>query len=139
MTFVAAQRGWDGVSLLGLLVVHWAVRWAFCGRDRMVDEWMRSEGVAAHVTSVEFQGRFAMLGAVQLYGGSAITSWMDDILVPHPRREAWLRCLDGQEPDPRLPENDRRLVASLAEASFAAADVLKTALAHDCQDLPIVV
>ncbi|KAK8071702.1 Peptidase family m3 [Apiospora saccharicola] len=95
MTFVAAQKGWDGVMMLALLAIHWALRWSWSGHD-LARDWLAREGVEAEVKSFEFGGRYAMMGAIQLLGGSTASRWMDNILVPHPRREAWLRLLRGR-------------------------------------------
>ncbi|KAK8008161.1 hypothetical protein PG991_010712 [Apiospora marii] len=95
MPFVAAQEGWDGAIMLALLAIHWALRWSWSGHD-LASDWLAREGVDAEVQSFEFGGRYAMMGATQLLGGSTASSWMDNILVPHPRREAWLKLLRGR-------------------------------------------
>ncbi|KAK6860605.1 hypothetical protein PG995_004241 [Apiospora arundinis] len=95
MTFVAAQKGWDGVLMVVLLAIHWALRWSSSGQG-LARDWLAREGVEAHVGSFEFGGRFAMMGAIQVFSGSTASRWMDNILAPHPRREAWLRILRGK-------------------------------------------
>ncbi|KAI1273045.1 hypothetical protein F5Y07DRAFT_378253 [Xylaria sp. FL0933] len=124
MTFVAAQKGWDGVWMVGLLAIHWAFRYALYGRT-LARDWLKREGVEAKVRSFEFGGRYAMMGAVQVFSGSEVTRWMDDILIPHPRREAWLKCLRGQELTGEHDAHDTRWIASASEASLAASDVLE--------------
>lgn len=125
MTFVAAQKGWDGVWMVVLLAIHWALRWSSSGRC-LAREWMEREGIDAEVKSFEFGGRYAMMGAIQLLGESKATRWMDNILVPHPRREAWLKVLKGEEPSGSLEKHDERWLEYISEASFASAEVLRS-------------
>lgn len=124
MTFVAAQKGWDGVWMVVLLATHWALRWSSSGRC-LAREWMEREGIDVEVKSFEFGGRYAMMGAIQLLGGSTATRWMDNILVPHPRREAWLKVLKGEGAVGSLDKHDERWLEYTSEASFASAEVLK--------------
>ncbi|KAI0098180.1 hypothetical protein GGR51DRAFT_437618 [Nemania sp. FL0031] len=124
MTFVAAQKGWDGVWMAVLLATHWTLRYTLYGRT-LARDWLEREGVEARVASFEFGGRYAMIGAIQVFSRSAVTRWMDDILVPHPRREAWLRSLRGEEPMGELDAHDTRWVESVSEAALAAASILK--------------
>lgn len=126
MTFVAAQKGWDGVMMLALLAIHWVLRWSWSGHD-LVRHWLAREGVDAEVRSFEFGGRYAMMGAIQLFGGSTASRWMDNILVPHPRREAWLQLLRGEGLTESLSSHDTSWLDYMSEASFAAAEVLKDA------------
>ncbi|KAI1808939.1 hypothetical protein F4811DRAFT_558962 [Daldinia bambusicola] len=97
MTFVAAQKGWDGVCLIILLAAHYVFCW-LCGRDALVSNWMEREGIEAKVGSFELSGRHAVMGAVQILSGTKIDHWMDSIIIPHPRRDFWLESL-------MLPEN----------------------------------
>ncbi|KAI0968628.1 hypothetical protein F4678DRAFT_474376 [Xylaria arbuscula] len=124
MTFVAAQKGWDGVSMVVLLAVHWALRWSLDGQY-LAGDWVEREGITADVRSYEFGGRYAMLGAIQIYAGNMCTRWMDDILVPHPRREAWLGCIKGDDVTENFDPHDKRWLEVASEASFSAANVLK--------------
>ncbi|KAM0272886.1 hypothetical protein ACHAQH_008514 [Verticillium albo-atrum] len=125
MTFVAGQKGWDGVALVLLLGLHWAVFNTF-PRSGLVHSWLQTEGVDAVLKSYEFGGRMAMMGAIQAFSKSKITRWMDDIIVPHPRRDALLSCIGGEEKfGPEYSESDRKRTRSMAEASLAAAQVLE--------------
>ncbi|EAQ83105.1 hypothetical protein CHGG_10923 [Chaetomium globosum CBS 148.51] len=103
MTFTAAQKGWDGVCMAGLLFVTWIIE-VYNGRDtNLVHDWLRQESVVVEMKEFEFSGRFNMLGTIQLLTKTEVTSWMDDILAPHPRREAWLRRLiHNEKPDPEI-------------------------------------
>ncbi|KAK7999488.1 hypothetical protein PG990_012088 [Apiospora arundinis] len=133
MTFVAAQKGWDGVLMLAILAIHWALRWSSSGQT-LARNWLAREGVDAEVRSFEFGGRYAMMGAIQLLGGSTSSRWMDNILVPHPRREAWLGVLRGEEPTENLSSHDASWLGYMSEASFASAEVLKGVFSMDhCQ------
>lgn len=130
MTFVAAQKGWDGVCMVFLLAFHWAFRWSLCG-GTLAHGWLEREGVEAKVRSFEFSGRTAMMGAIQVFSGSGITSWMDNILVPHPRREAWLKRLRGERSTDVFDLHDTKWLEFTTEASFASAEVLKSVFGVD--------
>ncbi|KAI1175181.1 hypothetical protein F4777DRAFT_343815 [Nemania sp. FL0916] len=124
MTFVAAQKGWDGVSMVVLLAAHWAFRWLPNGQS-LAGDWVDSEGITADVRSYEFGGRHPMIGAIQIFAGNMCTRWMDDILVPHPRREAWLKRLRGEQVTEQLSPHDIKWLKFASEASLASANVLK--------------
>ncbi|EAW17358.1 uncharacterized protein NFIA_072720 [Aspergillus fischeri NRRL 181] len=127
LIYVAAQKGWDGICLFVLLVLHWALHYSF-GSQTSVSEWLRTEHVGAKVKTFEFSSRQAMLGAIQVFSETKITRWMDTILVPHPRREIWLQGLQHnnfKEKGSQLGPDDAVRVQSLLEASFAAADELR--------------
>ncbi|WXC58607.1 hypothetical protein SNK03_004508 [Fusarium graminearum] len=49
-----------------------------------------------------FTGRTPMIGAIQALGQHRRTSWMDGILAPSNRRDAWLQMLAEREVDPKL-------------------------------------
>ncbi|KAJ2989306.1 hypothetical protein NUW58_g3538 [Xylaria curta] len=124
MTFVAAQKGWDSVWMVVFLAIHWAVRCTLYGQTLALD-WLEREGIDAKVRSFEFGGRYAMMGAIQVFSRSASTRWMDDILTPHPRREAWLKLLKGEVLTDEFDSHDSRWLKFASEGSFASADVLK--------------
>ena len=124
MTFVAAQKGWDGISLLTLLGISGAWRGTF-GESSLVSIWLQTEGVDAEVKSFAFGGRNAMMGTIQLFSGTKTTRWMDNILVPHSRREALLKSIQGVPWEDGLSESDCQMVASISEAVFAAVAVLR--------------
>ncbi|CAF3491229.1 unnamed protein product [Fusarium graminearum] len=92
MTYVAAQKGWDGVALLILV----ATAWAF---DSIV---YRDGRIAELGWGAMFTGRTPMIGAIQALGQHRRTSWMDGILAPSNRRDAWLQMLAEREVDPKL-------------------------------------
>lgn len=99
MTYVAGQKGWDGVSLVVLMGVNaaWNLRRS---DEQIVRRWMGREGVSVELKTFEFTGRTMLCGAVQGVSGSVRPGWMDEILAPHPRREAWLG---------RMREMERRM------------------------------
>ena len=99
MTYVAAQKGWDGFCLLSLMILVWITR-ALLDRTSPAAEWTKTEGVAFRTRSFEFSGRTPMIGAVQMLSDSRIvpgrmgnfhrnTTWMDSILAPCKRRQSW--------------------------------------------------
>lgn len=94
ITYVAAQKGWDGVALVILMLVNWTLRFRFSNRY-LCEAWLDSEGVSVKATSFMFTGRTIMMGAIQGFCGSEKTAWMDDIVAPHPRRDAWLNIVQS--------------------------------------------
>jgi len=93
MTYIAAQKGWDGVALVVLMLLSWVLRLRFTD-DSLARAWQVSEGITVEAASFEFTGRTIIIGAVQAFSGSKRTIWVDDIVAPHPRRQAWLRRLE---------------------------------------------
>lgn len=100
MTYVAAQKGWDGVCLLCLMVASEILKMAL-NWDDPVQQWFEHNGIACKATVAEMSGRTSMLGAVQLFHDKYLNpelskennSWMDDIMTPSPRLRAWTKCL----------------------------------------------
>ncbi|KAF2102700.1 hypothetical protein NA57DRAFT_52257 [Rhizodiscina lignyota] len=129
MTFVAAQKGWDGIILVSVMVLDFVSRWIFEGNN-VAGQWMRVEGVKLDVKSYEFTGRTMMLGAIQLLSGSRITSWMDGIITPHPRRNAWLKKIsDGLDVDSACGGNswschDRQWIELSSALAIESAKIL---------------
>ncbi|KAF5254482.1 hypothetical protein FANTH_740 [Fusarium anthophilum] len=99
MTYVAAQKGWDGVALLSLVVVSSMLDSIAYSDDRLASQWLKREGVNIDATTLQFSGRTPMIGTIQTLGNQRSTSWMDGIIAPSTRRDAWLRRLssDGKE------------------------------------------
>ncbi|RYP49709.1 hypothetical protein DL768_004645 [Monosporascus sp. mg162] len=131
MTFVAAQKGWDGVALLALITAAWATNSLCYSEDRLARSWMRREGVSMEVRGYRFGGRTAMLGAIQLLKSEKVTLWMDGILAPSPRREVWLARLSGETDEKwrtlekHLSEDDRSWLEINTEQSRLAAEIIK--------------
>jgi hypothetical protein len=109
MTFVAAQRGWDGISMLVLIITAWLSDLLVYGDNYLAKSWISSESIGITAKSFRFTGRAIMLGAIQAFKRSSVESWMDDILAPSDRRTVWLHKLNGVEGIP----NDSALEALL--------------------------
>lgn len=105
MTFVAAQKGWDGIALLALLISADAMNWRY-GKNQLAQRWLVTEDVCVKAKSFEFTGRTAMLGAIHKMSGTKAMSWMDDIMPPVPRRQAWLNRLSKGLNETLLPDPD---------------------------------
>ncbi|PNP53230.1 hypothetical protein THARTR1_06247 [Trichoderma harzianum] len=99
MTYVAAQKGWDGVGLLVLIAVARTLDYALYSDDRLAATWLRRECVGMKAWKCQFSGRTPMLGTIQLLKSNTISSWMNQILAPSERREAWLEMLQLDCPD----------------------------------------
>ncbi|TFA99587.1 hypothetical protein CCMA1212_008470 [Trichoderma ghanense] len=99
MTYVAAQKGWDGVGLLVLIVVAWTLDYILYNDDRLAAGWLRREHVCMKAWKCRFSGRTAMLGCIQMLKTSAVSSWMDQILASSERRAAWLQMLQLDRPE----------------------------------------
>lgn len=74
-----------------------------------------------------------LLGALQLHSKSKVTRWMDDILVPHPRREAFLDRLKNNgithgKGAAHLDVGDRRWIDFATTLSVECAKVLANEL-----------
>ena len=130
MSYVAAEKGWDGVSMVLFMLIAEGFMW--CGRDlRLAKLWLDAEGMTVEAKSFEFSGRTSMVGAIQRFSGSKTTQWMDDLICPAPRREAWLERLGvitnsepGQKYDD-LGEFDKRWVDINVTLAMRAADILQ--------------
>lgn len=111
MTYVAAQKGWDGIALLALVVFAWVFDLVVYTDGRIAALWLRREGVQVEAMTLQFSGRASMIGTIQVLGNQKVTSWMDGILAPSNRRNAWLRRLAYQDLEPEieqsLTENDK--------------------------------
>ena len=136
MTFVAAQKGWDGISLVVFMFINAIWRWTRCD-TLTVKHWLEAEGVDIEAKSFDFTGRTMMLGAVQAFNGGNRKDWMDEILTPHPRRDAWLSrlcCLqeddlekgDSLRGSGNWTAHDWESIRRSADLAFAAASILKS-------------
>ncbi|RDW57266.1 hypothetical protein BP5796_12716 [Coleophoma crateriformis] len=98
MTFVAAQKGWDGVSLFVLLVISTIIKLRFSNKF-LAKIFCEANGVVATQESFEFSGRTSMLGAIQKLSETRSWAWMDEILTPCARRDVWAKDLSSTDPD----------------------------------------
>jgi len=96
MTFVASQKGWDGIALLILLIISTVMQFRF-RREMLTRMFCEENGVAVNQSSFEFSGRTPMLGAIQRVSRCCEWKWMDEILSPCPRREVWARALSRED------------------------------------------
>jgi hypothetical protein len=135
MTFAASQRGWDGVCLLALLIISTGVQFRF--RDELLARMFCEEnGVVMTQESFEFSGRTPMVGAIQQLSGTRPWQWLDDILAPCPRREAWVRILSTTNTDVNLfeeevrplTEPDKKWVWMNTILTTRAAGIMRTAI-----------
>jgi hypothetical protein len=136
MTYVAGQKGWDGVSLV--LLMGFNAAWNLRRSDeQIVRRWMEREGVSVELKTFDFTGRTMLCGAVQGVSGSVRPGWMDEILAPHPRREAWLgrmREMDGTRDEDhsvviekeRWGEHDWKTIVYSSELGLAATKVIQS-------------
>ncbi|ERF68611.1 hypothetical protein EPUS_07172 [Endocarpon pusillum Z07020] len=127
VTFVAAQKGWDGVSLIVLMAIDGAVRWRFRGRN-LARNWLEREGVEVVYKTFLFTSRSSMIGAIQLYSKTKVTNWIDSIMTPHPRRDAWLRSLLGEQWEGSLNNADREWVKLQRDLSCIGARLVSKEL-----------
>lgn len=134
MTFVAAQKGWDGVCLVILLFASRCFRLRY-GNAHLTKMWLEREGISVEARLYRFTGRTMMLGAVQRLSGSKTTGWTDTIITAHPRREAWLAYLmEGKMPDPnQWGQHDLQSIVLSAQLAGAAAEVIRTGRATRAQ------
>jgi hypothetical protein len=131
MTFVAGQKGWDGVLLVVLMAADFALRWGF--RDiQLARNWMTDADVVAETNVFQFGSRTIMLGAIEKFLGCKRTLWMDQIMSPHPRRDAWLKSLFGEKFDEdKFTDSDLSWIKlSSSLATHSAAILRQTTMAN---------
>ncbi|KUI55414.1 hypothetical protein VP1G_02848 [Cytospora mali] len=102
MTYVASQKGWDGVALLCLVAVAWAYDHVAYSDDKIAATWLRHEFVVPTAQTYRFGGRTAMIGTIQALSNTSVTSWMDGILAPSDRRDVWLSKVAGHPATEKL-------------------------------------
>ena len=135
MTFVAAQKGIDGISLVVLLLVNYSFQYLF-GGHQMAREWLEAEHVSVDGHTFIFSGRTAMIGAIHMISEARGPAWMDPLLMPCPRIEAWSEELkDGTDmkdrPNPALQalsSSDRSWVLLNSQLAIQAARVIRREL-----------
>ncbi|KAL8998217.1 MAG: hypothetical protein Q9169_002702 [Polycauliona sp. 2 TL-2023] len=89
MTFVAAQKGMDGITLVILLVVYYTIT-HFHGSRRAAKAWLDAESVSFDAHTFQFSGRTPMVGAVYMISEARDAGWTETLLVSCPRRNVWL-------------------------------------------------
>ena len=132
MTYVAAQKGWDGVCLLALLFVDGIIRSAL-GQNELAQMWLDMNGVSVDAQSFEFSGRTSMVGAIQIISAAPKASWMDDIITPSARREVWNNRLNAfqkrvtaEESEKDLSSSDHAWVELNTRLSIQAASIIQS-------------
>jgi hypothetical protein len=100
MTFVAAQKAWDGVGMLVLIVVAWISDLVIYGDGQLTKRWLSSSGIGMKTKSFQFTGRAILIGAIQVFKKNPVERWMDEILAPSDRRAAWLARLKAEDISP---------------------------------------
>jgi hypothetical protein len=124
MTFVAAQKGFDGVFLLLLMLFTWVFDW-LTGDAVQARKWLRREKISLVTRSFRFTGRMPLIGTVQLYSKTSNTSWMDSIIAKCPRREAWLQGLTSLRSISResVTQHGNLFVQSEGESSWLTSNI----------------
>lgn len=89
MTFVAAQKGIDGVSLVVLLVANYGFQYLF-GGHKLARQWLEAEHVSVDAHTFKFSGRTPMVGTIHTLSQARDSAWMDTLIVPCPRIKVWL-------------------------------------------------
>jgi len=90
MTYVGAQKGWDGVAMVMAMVLDFVFGIALYNHHFIARRFLREQGVHVKARTLEFTGRKSMIAAVLAYSGSQKVSWMNDILAPDVARNAML-------------------------------------------------
>ncbi|KAL9635014.1 MAG: hypothetical protein Q9164_003733 [Protoblastenia rupestris] len=96
MTYVAAQKGIDGVSLVLLMLGNHVVK-LLGGKHRLAKQWLDREDVGVDARTFKFSGRTPMVGCVHTLSGAKDAKWMDALISPSKRRDAWTHELGEKE------------------------------------------
>ena len=138
MTYVAAQKGVDGVSLVLLMLVNSALQWLF-GYHRLAKQWLQKEDVSINAHTFEFSGRTPMIGAIHMISAAKDGEWMNTLLAPCPRLKVWLdelKCtaetrtkLDRDHK--KLSPSDRAWVLLNSQLAIEASRLIMRELAHE--------
>ena len=89
MTFVAAQKVIDGVSLIVLLVSNYGLQYLF-GGHRIARQWLEAEKVSVDAHTFRFSGRTPMIGVIHSLSQARDAAWMESVIAPCPRISVWL-------------------------------------------------
>ncbi|KAK8069017.1 hypothetical protein PG994_005633 [Apiospora phragmitis] len=93
MTYVASQKGFDGIFLLSIMLAERSLEW-YSGGERLAKKWLRDNGTELSTHAFRFTGRTPLVGTVQVMSETPASAWMDTILIPSTRRELWLKRLE---------------------------------------------
>ena len=112
MTFVAAQKGIDGVCLVILLMINYGSQYLL-GGYKMARQWLEAEHISVDASSFRFSGRTAMIGAIHTISQARDAEWMTSLIVPCPRITVWLDELKcNAEMRAQVDRDTRRLSSS---------------------------
>ncbi|KAI4250099.1 MAG: hypothetical protein L6R40_000271 [Gallowayella cf. fulva] len=137
MTFVAAQKGIDGVSLVLLLVSNYGFHYVF-GGHKIARQWLEAENVSVDAHTFRFSGRTPMIGVIHSLNQARDAAWMGSLVTPCPRISAWLGELKrpaymrGQLEvyQQGLSPSDRSWVLLNTELTIQAETVIRKALSQ---------
>lgn len=137
MTFVAAQKGVDGVCLVVLLVANYGFQFLF-GGHKMARQWLEAEKVSVDAHTFRFSGRTPMIGAIHALSHARNSSWMESLIVPCPRINIWLdelKCppdIKGQSDADlgNLSSSDRSWVLLNTQLTVEAEKLIRNELNH---------
>ena len=130
MTFVAAQKGVDGVCLLVLLASTHGFQYLFGGHKR-ARQWLEAENVAIDAHTFRFSGRTPMIGAVHALSQARNAEWMETLIAPCPRISSWLDGLSTRvDPSVRrdlgaLSSSDRTWVVLNTQLTIEAERLIR--------------
>lgn len=142
LTYVAAQKGWDGIGLLAFIIVAWITEDLIKHEDHLASSWARRYDVHFDSRSFEFKGRVSMIGAIQIYKKDPTRNWLDGILVPSERRDLWLKVIsegkfECKDDDPvwdNVDEGVKKFAKDNMARSKTAADVMEKEFARKADD-----
>lgn len=137
MTFVGAQKGVDGISLVVILVVNYGFQYLF-GGHKMARQWLEAEHVSVDAHTFRFTGRTPMVGAIHAISQARDSTWMDTLITPAPRIRVWLdelRCDEGKRAQldidlQRLSISDRSWVLLNSQLAIKAGRLIQRTLSY---------
>ena len=137
MTFVAAQKGVDGVCLVVLLIASHSFQLLF-GGHKLARQWLEAEKLSVDAHTFRFTGRTAMIGVIHTLSQARDAEWMKTLIAPVPRIKAWLdelKCspdmrarLDLDEQ--KLSSSDRSWVLLNAQLTIEAERLVRRELSQ---------
>lgn len=131
MTYVAAEKGWDGVCMVLLMAIaricHLPFRNSF-----MAHSWLAQDGISVKAYSFRFGTRTQLICGVHMFNGNKDARWMDRIICPAPRRDVLLGEL-GCFPSPAsvvegLSQYDHDWVKYQADITSRAVEIMKSTI-----------
>lgn len=134
MTFVAAQKGVDGVSLIILLIANYGFQYLF-GGHQMARQWLEAEKISVDARTFHFSGRTPMVGVIHSLSEARDAAWMETLIAPCPRISVWLnklkRSADTQDQtkfDQGLSSSDQAWVSLNTQLTIEAEKLIRQVL-----------